>query len=113
MSPGAAPHLEVIVIGAGALGASTAAHLATLGHQVTLLEKDPQPALHQSGRNNGVIHPGYNLRPGRLKARYCVEGSRRLRAYCAERAIPVHQGGILVVARNEGEPSDQFAGQTG
>jgi L-2-hydroxyglutarate oxidase len=103
MSPGAVPYTEVIVIGAGALGASTAAHLAALGHQVTLLEKESQPALHQSGRNSGVIHPGYNLRPASLKARFCVEGSRRLRTYCAERGIPVHQGGILVVARNEAE----------
>jgi len=103
MSLGAAPHTEVIVIGAGALGASTAAHLAKLGHAVTLLEKEPQPALHQSGRNSGVIHPGYNLRPGTLKARFCVEGSRRLRSYCAERGLPIRQGGILVVARHEGE----------
>jgi (S)-2-hydroxyglutarate dehydrogenase len=103
MSLGAAPHTEVIVIGAGAVGASTAAHLAKLGHRVALLEKEPQPALHQSGRNSGVIHPGYNLRPGSLKARFCVDGSRRLRAYCAERGLPVRQGGILVVAQNEKE----------
>jgi L-2-hydroxyglutarate oxidase LhgO len=50
-----------------------------------------------------VIHAGYNLKPGSLKARLCVEGSRRLRAYCRDRGIPMFQGGILVVARLEHE----------
>ncbi|MBI4503309.1 MAG: L-2-hydroxyglutarate oxidase [Gemmatimonadetes bacterium] len=96
---------DIIVIGAGAIGASTALHLARRGAKVTLLEKEAQPAQHQSGRNSGVIHAGYNLKPGSLKARYCVEGSRRLRQYCREKDIPMFQGGILIVARTETERS--------
>jgi L-2-hydroxyglutarate oxidase len=49
------------------------------------------------------MHAGYNLQPGSKKAVYCVEGNRRLRAYCYEHGIPVHEGGILIVARHEGE----------
>ena len=55
---------DVIVIGAGAIGASAALHLARAGVRVTVLEKEAAPALHQSGRNSGVIHAGYNLKPG-------------------------------------------------
>ena len=94
---------DVIVIGAGAIGASAALHLARAGVRVTVLEKEAGPAQHQSGRNSGVIHSGYNLKPGSLKAKYCVEGSRQLRAYCREHAISMFQGGILVVARTEAE----------
>jgi L-2-hydroxyglutarate oxidase len=94
---------QVIIIGAGAIGASTAAHLARMGHAVLLLEKEAGPAQHQSGRNSGVIHAGYNLRPGSLKARLCVAGSHQLRAYCLEHGVPVKQGGILVIARTEAE----------
>lgn len=68
-----------------------------------VLEKEAEPARHQSGRNSGVIHAGYNLKPGTLKAKYCVEGSRQLRDYCRERGIPMVEGGILVVARREEE----------
>lgn len=95
------PSPDIIVIGAGAIGASAALHLARRGVRVVVLEKEAAPALHQSGRNSGVIHSGYNLKPGSLKARYCVEGSRQLRAYCRERGIPMTQGGILIVARTE------------
>jgi len=91
------------VIGAGAIGASAALHLARTGARVVVLEKEAGPARHQSGRNSGVIHAGYNLKPGTLKAKYCVEGSRRLRAYCREREIPMVEGGILIVARSEAE----------
>jgi len=91
------------VIGAGAIGASAALHLARRGVRVVVLEKEAAPALHQSGRNSGVIHSGYNLKPGSLKARYCVEGSRQLRVYCRERDIPMTEGGILIVARTEAE----------
>ncbi len=93
----------IIVIGAGAIGASTARHLALAGRRVLLIEKEGEPARHQSGRNSGVIHAGYNLKPGSLKARYSVEGSRQLRAYCAARGIAVQQRGILVVAQNQAE----------
>lgn len=91
------------MIGAGAVGASAARHLAQRAVRVAVLEKEAGPAEHQSGRNSGVIHAGYNLKPGGLKAKYCVEGSRALREFCRERGIPVVQGGILVVAKTDAE----------
>lgn len=36
--------------------------------RVAVLEKEGSPARHQSGRNSGVIHAGYNLKPGSVKA---------------------------------------------
>lgn len=82
---------------------STARHLAQRNIRVLVLEKEGQPALHQSGRNSGVIHAGYNPKPNTEKARYCIEGNRELRAYCELKGIPMFVGGILVVARNSME----------
>ncbi len=96
---------DVIVVGAGAVGTSTALHLARCGHRVIVLEKEPGPARHQSGRNSGVIHAGYNLKPGSLKARFCVEGNRHMKAFCHEQEVAVHEGGILVVASHDAERS--------
>jgi L-2-hydroxyglutarate oxidase len=95
--------IDAVVIGAGAVGISTAYNLASAGVSVTVLEKESGPALHQSGRNSGVIHAGYNPKPGSLKAEYCVEGNRQLREYCQERSVPIREGGILIVARSEAE----------
>src|SRR5215471_20799178 len=74
-----------------------------MGTDVLVLEKEAGPAMHQSGRNSGVIHAGYNLKPASLKAQYCVQGNRELHEYCAERGVPVRRGGILVVARSDDE----------
>ena len=94
---------DVVVIGAGAIGACTALALAKRGVKVVILEKEDAPAQHQSSRNSGVVHAGYNLKPGSLKAKFCVEGNRRLRAYCREHGIPLLEGGILIVGREEHE----------
>lgn len=96
---------DALVVGAGAIGASTAYHLARDGLEVAVVEKEVGPAMHQSGRNSGVIHAGYNLKPGTVKAKYCVEGNRQLRQYCAERGVPVRKDGILIVAGTEAELS--------
>lgn len=95
--------IDAVIIGAGAVGISTAYHLAQEGIGVAVLEKESGPAMHQSGRNSGVIHAGYNLKPGSLKAEYCVEGNRQLREYCREKGVPVKEGGILIVAQTDTE----------
>lgn len=93
-----------VIIGSGIIGSSIARELARrkLG-QVTVLEKEASLGRHASGRNSGVIHSGINQKPGSLKARMCLEGSRRLRAFCRERGVPMNECGTLVVARNEAE----------
>lgn len=101
MKGGVPASVDAIVIGAGAIGLSTAKHLAEAGHTVHVVEQEHAPGLHQSGRNSAVIHPGHNLLPNSAKARYCVAGSRRLRAYCDERGIACEELGILVAAQDE------------
>jgi L-2-hydroxyglutarate oxidase len=96
---------DVVIIGGGVIGCGTARALALRqsGLKICLLEKEPELALHQSGRNSGVVHVGYNQKPGTLKARFVVEGSRRLREYCRGRGVTVVEDGILVLARDSAE----------
>ena len=96
--------MEYVIIGGGIIGTAIGFEIASrrLGN-VTILEKEPSLGKHASGRNSGVIHSGINQKPGSLKARMCVEGSRRLREYCKKRGVPMNECGTLVVARNEKE----------
>lgn len=91
---------DVLVIGGGIVGLSTAYALtrAAPGTRVTVLEKEPGPARHQTGRNSGVIHSGVYYRPGSLKARYAVSGAAEMVKFCAEYDIPYAVTGKLIVA---------------
>lgn len=94
--------VDFLVIGGGVIGLSVARELKFRqpGVRVTLIEKDARCGLHGSGRNSGVLHAGFYYTADSLKARFTLEGNRMLRAYCAERSIPVNQCGKLVVARD-------------
>ena len=52
---------DVVVVGGGCVGCSVAKHLVERSDlQVAILEKEHHLAVHQSGRNSGVLHPGFN-----------------------------------------------------
>lgn len=96
---------DVLVIGGGIVGLSTAYAItrAAPGTRVTVLEKEPGPARHQTGRNSGVIHSGIYYRPGSLKARYAVRGAAEMVKFCAEYGIPHAVTGKLIVATGRDE----------
>jgi D-amino-acid dehydrogenase len=51
--------MRVLVLGSGVVGVSTAYYLARAGHEVTVVDRQPGPALETSFANAGQISPGY------------------------------------------------------
>ncbi|GGX91533.1 L-2-hydroxyglutarate oxidase [Streptomyces fructofermentans] len=96
---------DVLVIGGGIVGLSTAYAItrAAPGTRVTVLEKEPGPARHQTGRNSGVIHSGIYYRPGSLKARFAVRGAAEMVKFCTEYGIAHAVTGKLIVATERSE----------
>lgn len=94
---------DAIVIGGGIIGCALARELAHEGCDVAVLEKESALALHTSGRNSGVVHAGFNAKPGTLKARLCLEGNQAIRRFVQEHEVPYEQTGTWVVATDEKE----------
>ena len=96
---------DVAVIGGGIVGLATAYRLleARPDLRLTVLEKEPELATHQSGHNSGVIHAGLYYAPGSLKARLTREGKALLEAFCEAKGIPFERSGKIVVAISAGE----------
>jgi L-2-hydroxyglutarate oxidase len=90
----------IVVVGGGLVGLATARALRRRlpGVPVVVLEKEPELARHQSGRNSGILHSGLYYKPGSLKARFCLEGRERLLRLCRERGIRHEVCGKVVVA---------------
>ncbi len=105
VSPGAGLSVDAVIIGGGIVGLSTAMALASSqpGLDILLLEKEPDLALHQTGRNSGVIHSGVYYAPGSLKAQYATGGSQEMYRFAAEHGLPVEQCGKVIVAVDESE----------
>lgn len=51
--------MKVLVLGGGVIGVTTAWYLAKAGHTVTVVDRQPGPALETSFANAGEISPGY------------------------------------------------------
>ena len=94
---------DFIIIGGGILGMSTAMQLQQRypDKRILLLEKESGPAQHQTGHNSGVIHAGVYYTPGSLKARFCLEGNRRMKAFCDQHQVKYEVCGKLLVATND------------
>lgn len=103
MSTGLRP-FDVLCIGGGIVGLATARALARRFRcRVALLEAESRLAAHQTGHNSGVLHSGLYYRPGSRRARNCVEGRRRLVAFCGRHDIAHEVCGKLVIATTPAE----------
>jgi D-amino-acid dehydrogenase len=52
--------VKVLVLGSGVIGVTSAYYLARAGHEVTVVDRQPQPALETSFANAGEVSPGYS-----------------------------------------------------
>jgi len=94
---------DVLVIGAGIVGLAVARALALRGHAVVVAEAEGAIGTGVSARSSEVIHGGMYYPAGSLRARHCVEGARRLTAFCASHGVPHRACGKLIVATQESE----------
>ncbi len=52
--------MKVLVLGSGVIGVTSAYYLAKSGHEVTVIDRQPKPALETSFANAGEVSPGYS-----------------------------------------------------
>jgi L-2-hydroxyglutarate oxidase len=97
-------HFQILIVGAGITGLTLAREvLRRGGDRLLVVEKEDHLGAHASGRNSGVLHAGVYYHPGTLKARFCLEGNRQLRAYCQENSLTLRECGKVIVAKDLSE----------
>jgi D-amino-acid dehydrogenase len=52
--------VKVLILGSGVIGVTSAYYLARAGHEVTVVDRQPEPALETSFANAGEVSPGYS-----------------------------------------------------
>jgi L-2-hydroxyglutarate oxidase LhgO len=96
---------HVGVVGGGIIGVAVARRVQQVlpDAQVTLFEKEPELASHQTARNSGVVHAGLYYTPGSLKAQLCRRGGAMIKAFCEQHGLPYQECGKVVVALDASE----------
>ena len=97
--------VDAVVIGAGVVGLACAYELTRKLDSVVVLEREVGPGREISSRNSGVVHAGIYYPEDSLKTRLCIEGNRRLYAWCEAHEVPHKHTGKLIVATNADDES--------
>jgi L-2-hydroxyglutarate oxidase LhgO len=99
--------VDFLVIGAGAVGLAISREIKIRypSSSVTVIEKEPSPGLHSSGRNSGVLHSGIYYPPTSIKAKVCGQGAKEMAEFCQRRGLPLKRiGKVLVPVCAEDDP---------
>jgi glycerol-3-phosphate dehydrogenase len=96
--PDAADPVDVLIIGAGVVGAAIARTLAHHALSCTLVDAGNDVGTGTSKANTAILHTGFDAEPGSLESRLVSRGSRLLRAYAARAGIPLERTGALLIA---------------
>jgi len=98
-------HADFLIIGSGVIGLSIGISIlkSNPDKKVLIVEKESASGLHASGRNSGVLHAGFYYSPDSIKAQFCADGNRELKAFCKANDLPLKEIGKVVVTSNQGE----------
>lgn len=94
---------DIVIIGAGVVGAAIARELSRYKLSIAVLEKEEEPAFGVSKSNSGIIHPGTQNPARLLKGRLCLQGNILIREISQELGLDFKEAGELIVAFNHKE----------
>ena len=79
---------DVAIIGGGVVGGLLARELSRYQLSVVILEKEQDVAMGASKANSGIVHAGFDAKPGTLKAKLNVRGCERMPRVAKELGVP-------------------------
>lgn len=96
------PSASVVIIGGGVVGVALLYTLAHRGVDVVLLESDTGLAYSASGTNSGILHTGFDSKPGELETELILRAAPLCARIMAALDVPVlHCGAVLEPKRPE------------
>ena len=94
---------DVLVIGAGAIGAAVARELSKTMAHVLLIDAADDVTQGATKGNSGIVHAGYDDHPGSLHAKYCWAGNQMFSQLDEELHFGFQRNGSLVVAKTDAD----------
>ena len=95
---------DALIIGAGVTGCAIARVLSKYALRVAVVEAASDVATGASGANSGIVHSGYDAKPGTLMAKLNVRGNALFDVWAEQLEVPLGRCGSMVLAF---EPKDE------
>ena len=92
---------DVAIIGGGVVGGMLARELSRYRLSVVILEKEYDVAMGASKANSGIVHGGFDAKPGTLKAKLNVRGNELMKQLCQQLGVECNECGSHVVGFGE------------
>lgn len=97
---------DVLIIGAGVVGASVARELSRYKLKLAVVESKCDVAMGSTGANSAIIHAGYDCKPGSIMAQMNLLGNKLYDQLHKELDFPFKRIGSLVIAFNDDEVNE-------
>ena len=96
---------DVLIIGAGVTGSAIARELSRYCFRTAVLEREEDVCVGTSKANSGIVHAGFDAKPGSLKAKMNIRGSQMMEELSEKLDFPYKRNGSLVLCfSEEGRP---------
>lgn len=87
---------DISIIGGGIIGAMIARELSRYNLKICVLEKENDVACGATKANSAIVHAGFDAKPGTLKAKLNVRGSKMMQKVAEELGVKYINNGSLV-----------------
>ena len=94
---------DVIIIGAGVTGCAIARELSRYQLDICVVEKESDICEGTSKANIGIVHGGFDAKPGTLNARLNVQGNAMMEELSKKLDFPFQRNGSMVVCQSAEE----------
>jgi len=94
---------DVLIIGGGVVGTAVARELSKYELRTVLVEKSVEVGMGVSKANSGIVHAGYDCKPGTLKARLNVRGNFLYEQLAKDLGFMFRRNGAFILGFSESE----------
>lgn len=91
---------DVAILGGGIVGTAILNKLTRVGKKAIIIEKGSDVAVGTTKANSGIVHAGFDAKPGTLKAKLNKRGAELYPTLCRELCVPYKKNGALVIGND-------------
>lgn len=94
---------DVVIIGAGVIGCAAAMELSKYKLNICVIDKESDVCEGTSKANSAIIHAGFDAKPGTLKAKLNVRGSKMMLELAKNLDFAYKQNGAMVLCFDQAD----------